>query len=139
MNKENLIAKIKEYLSGNKEIEFACLYGSYALNKETAMSDIDIAVYQKTNGTAFDLRKNEFKIEAGLISILPGYEPDVRSFNDMPIIIASKILNQGSLLFYRDEYFYYEYLVNTRIRYMDYSIIYKPMFRDHFQNLLNDR
>lgn len=139
MNKEEIIEIIKECLFNIVEIEIAYLYGSYALNTETKFSDIDIIVYQKHDNNAYNLRINEFKIESDLMSKLPGYEFDVRSFNDAPIIVAGKIFNEGRLLFYRDEKFYYDYLVNTRLRYMDYSIIYKPIFNERFQSLLNDR
>ncbi|MEO8398319.1 MAG: nucleotidyltransferase domain-containing protein, partial [Ignavibacteriaceae bacterium] len=45
MNKNNLIEAIKNHLLKNNEIEFAYLFGSYSIDKETPLSDIDIAVY----------------------------------------------------------------------------------------------
>ena len=139
MDKHHLFQMIKDFLLKEKEIEFAYLYGSYAVNKETPLSDIDIAVYQKSDKPAYDFRMTEFKIESSLIRILPGYKFDVRSLNDAPIIIIGKILNEGKVLFFKDEKFYYDYLVNNRLRYMDYSITYNPLFDQRYENLLNDR
>jgi predicted nucleotidyltransferase len=139
MNKNILFEKIKDCLCKNKELEFAYLYGSYALNKQTALSDIDIAIYQKKNKSAYDLRKIEFKVESDLKTVLPENEFDLRSFNDAPIIVIGKILNEGKLLFYHNENFYYDYLVNKRIQYMDYLIVYNPLFNERYNNLLNDR
>lgn len=139
MKKEVLFKKIKEILLHNSEIEFAYVFGSYAVDKETELSDIDIAIYQKNNGNSYSLRKNEFIIESDLIQKLPGYEFDVRSLNDAPIVISGKIINEGMLLFNRDENFYYDYIVNTRLKYMDYLIVYTPLFDYRYNNLLNDR
>jgi len=139
MNKNNLIQAIKRFLLEINDIEFAYLYGSYAFDKETPLSDLDIAVYQKTNKPAYGLRMTEFKIESDLTQLLPGYKFDVRSFNDAPIVVIGKILNEGRLLFYNDEKFYYDYLVNMRLQYMDYSIVYDPIFNERYEKLLNDR
>jgi len=139
MNKNNLIQAIKRFLLEINDIEFAYLYGSYAFDKVTPLSDLDIAVYQKTNKPAYGLRMTEFKIESDLTQLLPGYKFDVRSFNDAPIVVIGKILNEGRLLFYNDEKFYYDYLVNMRLQYMDYSIVYDPIFNERYEKLLNDR
>jgi predicted nucleotidyltransferase len=139
MNKSQLFQTIKDILIECEEIELAFLYGSYSINKETLESDIDIAVYQKTKKSSYDFRMTELKIENILNESLPGYKFDVRSLNDAPIIVIGKILNEGKSLFYKNEKFYYDYLVNSRLRYMDYSIIYNPLFNRRYENLVNDR
>ena len=130
---------IKNYLSAIPEIEFAYLFGSYASGRETPQSDIDIAIYQRNNKTGFDYRMFEFKIESDLVDILPNKKIDVRSFNDAPIIVIGKIINEGELLFYRDENRFHDFIVNNRLKYMDYLIVYNPLFEDRFNQLLNDR
>ena len=139
MNKHHLVRTIRDLLIKDKEIEFAYLYGSYAINKETPLSDIDIAIYQKSEKPAYNFRMTEFRIESDLIKILPGYKFDVRSLNQAPIIVIGKILNEGTVLFFKDEKFYYDYLVNNRLKFMDYSIIYNPLFNQRYEDLLNDR
>ncbi len=139
MTNDILIKKIKDFLFDNKEIEFAFLFGSYAIGKETPLSDIDIAIYQNQNKSKHDLRKTELKIEINLILEFPLNKFDVRSLNDAPIIIIGKIINEGSLLFFHNEKFYYDYLVNMRMRYLDYLLVYNPLFNYRYENLLNDR
>ena len=139
MDKDILIDELKKRLRNFDEVEFAFIYGSYAVNKETPLSDVDIAVYQKTNKPAYELRITELKAESELIRLLPGYKFDVRSLNDAPIIVVGKIINEGILLFYKDENFFFDYVVNNRIKYMDYSLIYNPLFNERYTRLLNDR
>ncbi len=139
MNKYALIDSIKKYLINFSEIEFAYLYGSMAIGKEIPGSDVDIAIYQKMQVSSYDLRMTEFKIEDDLIKNLHPGKFDVRSLNDAPVIVIGKILNEGSLLFYKNENFYYDYLVNMRLQYMDYLMTYNPIFKKRYESLLNDR
>jgi len=139
MNKNILIKNIRDFLFNNKDIEFAYLFGSYAIDKETPLSDIDIAIYQKYNKPIYDFRMAEFKIESDLLQKFPMSKFDIRSLNDAPIIVIGKIINEGKLLFFNDDKFYYNCLVNMRMRYMDYSLVYNPLFNEHYENLLNGR
>lgn len=138
MNKDILIDSLKKHLRNFDEIEFAFLYGSFALNKETPLSDIDIAVYQKTSKPVYDLRIVELKIESELTRLLPDYKFEIRSLNDAPLIVVGKIINDGVLLFYKNENLFFDYLVNNRIKFMDYSFIYNPLFNERYTKLLND-
>jgi hypothetical protein len=139
MNKTQIFETIKYLLLKIEDIEFAYIFGSYATCTENPLSDIDIAIYQRTNKSAYDYRMFEFSIESDLIQSIPSYKFDVRSLNDAPIIVIGKILNEGILLFMKDDKFYYDYLVNNRIKYMDYCIIYDPLFKERYENLINDR
>lgn len=128
--------KIREVLKSFQYIEFAYLYGSYSKGTNTKFSDVDIAVYQ-TNNSDYELKKNEFSIESKLMIEMPGLEFDVRSMNTAPIIVTGKILNEGELLFCRNESFYLDYLVSKRIQYLDFLIIYNPMFEKRYREMLN--
>ena len=48
MPSKDLIQKITEFLSLQTDLELAWIYGSYASGRQTAQSDIDIAVAGKT-------------------------------------------------------------------------------------------
>ncbi len=139
MDKNKIIENIKTHLMKKDDVEFAYLFGSYALDYETPLSDIDIAIYQKGNRSKYDLRMNEFKIESELIQLMPQFEFDVRSFNDAPILIIGKILNEGKLIFYKDDKFYYDYLVTKRIMYIDFCLVYNPLFEERYKSMLDDR
>jgi hypothetical protein len=139
MNKKRIFETIKNSLIKKDDIEFAYIYGSFAAGTENPLSDIDVAVYQRANKTAYDYRMVEFAIESELIQSIPSFKFDVRSLNDAPLIVTGKILNEGRLLFMKDDKFYYDYLVNNRIKYMDYCFIYDPLFNERYENLINDR
>ena len=139
MDKNRIFEIIKNSLLKIEDIEFAYLFGSFAADTENPLSDIDIAIYQHTNKSAYDYRMAEFKIESDLMNSIPSVEFDVRSLNDAPIIVIGKILNEGTLLFMKDEKFYYDYLVNKSIQYMDYCFIYDPLFKERYENLINGR
>jgi hypothetical protein len=139
MKKSRLFEKIKNSLIKIEDIEFAYIYGSFAAGVENPLSDIDVAIFQRGKKSAYDYRMNEFAIESELIKSLPSFKFDVRSLNDAPIIVVGKILNEGILLFMKDDKFYYDYLVNNRIKYMDYRIIYDPLFNERYENLINGR
>jgi len=147
MNKNQIIETIKNLLMKNEEVEFAYLFGSFALDLETPLSDIDIAIYQKQIPnlsekqikSTYDYRMTEFKIESQLIEAMPAFNFDVRSFNDAPIIVIGEILTEGKLLFFKDENIYYDFFEISILKYMDYSLIYNPLLNEQFKNLLNDK
>ncbi len=133
----NLINKIKEILFEQSEIEFAFLFGSFARNEATGISDIDIAIYQKTKKTEYETKVFELEIEALLTERIPDQKFDVRSLNYAPIIVIGKIINEGKLIFARNESFLVDYIVQNRIKYMDYMIVYKPLFEQRYRELLD--
>ena len=49
-----MINEIKNYLNLNNDILFAYLFGSYAKNNFTQISDVDIAIYLKNDTDIFD-------------------------------------------------------------------------------------
>jgi len=44
-NKNQILSRINDFLSNVDEIEFALLFGSFALDRENDISDVDIAIY----------------------------------------------------------------------------------------------
>ena len=139
MEKEQIYDIIKSTISKRTDIIFAYIFGSFATNMDTPLSDIDIAVFHKERKSAYGYRMIEFEIENQMLHVLPNKKFDVRSLNDAPITITGKILNEGKLLFFSNEKFYYDYLVAQRILYMDYMLIYNPLFNERYENLLNGR
>lgn len=138
-NKDELIRQISSILSLNEEIGFAYLFGSYATGKETQLSDIDIAIFQKMHKSAYEYRITEFKTESELTAKFPGNKFDVRSMNDAPIIVIGTILNEGILLFNNSGEFHLNYTEENRIKYMDYFQVYNSMLNERYSNLLNGR
>ena len=132
-----ILDDINNYFNGCHEVSFAYLHGSFGNEYQTKFSDIDIAIYQTEQKSSYNYRMAEFKIEADLSQLYPEFNFDVRSLNDAPIIVIGKIINEGKLLFARDENFHLDYVELNRLKYMDYQIIYKPLFDYHYKQLLN--
>jgi hypothetical protein len=56
--REQLISNLKEFFSKREDVVFAYLFGSIAYDNYTSKSDIDVAVFLKTNKDLFDERIN---------------------------------------------------------------------------------
>jgi len=135
--KSEIIEKINVHLQQFDEIEFAYLFGSYARNEETDLSDIDIAIYQKNTKSKYELKSFELEVEVKLTEKFQNEKFDVRSMNDAPITVIGKIINEGKLLFARDRSFLTDYIVHNRLKYMDYMIIYKPLLEQRYREVIN--
>jgi len=102
MNKEKLITVLKEILEKEKEILFAYLYGSYALNFIHSKSDIDIAVYLIPSNIN-DYIQKEKELTAALITQLHIDNVDLRILNTLPFLLKYKVIKEGIPIIIKDE------------------------------------
>ena len=137
--RNKLLIEIKKLLIGISEIEFAFIFGSFGRNEDTELSDIDIAIYQTKHKSKYELIMLEFDIEVKLTERISAQKFDVRCLNNAPIVVIGKIINEGELLFARDEAFLTDFLVKNRLKYMDYLIVYKPLLEKRYEELLDGR
>lgn len=137
--RNKLLLEIKKLLIGISEIEFAFIFGSFGRNEDTELSDIDIAIYQTKHKSKYELIMLEFDIEVKLTERISAQKFDVRCLNNAPIVVIGKIINEGELLFARDEAFLTDFLVKNRLKYMDYLIVYKPLLEKRYEELLDGR
>lgn len=97
------IQKIKKKLLNldkKKAIKFIVLYGSVAENKQTPLSDIDVAIYYEGN------KKERFKFRIKALGELPD-NVDLQIFQDLPLYVKKEVLS-GKILFYRDYDFIFD-------------------------------
>ena len=89
------IKKIKEILDTLREVEFAYLFGSYATSKADENSDIDIAIFIKTDYDIFDTKlKVHHKLEIAMDK-----EVDVISLNTIKNFdLLNDIFDDGVVL-----------------------------------------
>ncbi len=132
------ISKIREVLESFEDIEFSFVFGSYARGNANELSDIDIAIFQDEKKSKYDYIMREFEVETKLLKQMPSKKFDVRTLNIAPIVVVGKILNEGMLIFVRDEKFLNEFVERNRLKYMDYMIIYKPLLEKRYLALIND-
>jgi len=86
-------------------LKFVVLFGSYAEQKETPVSDLDIAVYLKRQPLSY----HEFaELYFSLAEIFPQFEVDLAILNTADPLFRYEITRKGRLL-YGDELAYLEY------------------------------
>ena len=98
-----MINRIKSYLLSNQNIIFGYLFGSYSKNEQTALSDIDIALY--LNDTSFD---SKLQINYELSKLLKK-DVDLVVLNDVKnIYLLEEILKNGVVIKENEKRFDFE-------------------------------
>ena len=102
------------------------LYGSYARGDVHTFSDIDIGIYLEKM-TARKALDNELSLALEFDDIVGQRgDVDVRSINNMPLLIKGNIVTEGILLFSRDDSLRVEFETNVRKVYFDFrTFIYR--------------
>ena len=96
------------------------LYGSYARGDIHPFSDIDIGIYlEKMNsGKMLDI---DLSLALEFDDIIGhGCNVDVRSINNMPLLMKGKLVTEGILLYSRNDAFRVEFETNVRKAYFDF-------------------
>lgn len=95
--------KLAAYFVEKENVKFAYLFGSYAKNKATILSDVDIALY-------FDERLNSnerFELRLKLIneiSVINRTDKiDLIILNDSPLLLSFNVIHDGIILCANDE------------------------------------
>lgn len=96
---KKIVRITSEYLAKRDDIIFAYLFGSYAKENQTHLSDIDIAVYMKDNNQVFD---KKLGILNDLTKILETDDIDLVILNKTPISLLRKILVNKAILIDND-------------------------------------
>jgi len=127
LEKKQIQNKITEYLRERDEVIFAYIFGSFVAKEY--YHDIDVAVYLSDNFDKNDLKKFPYGYESGMISqlnILVRKNIDFIVMNNAELYIQKKIINEGVLLFSKNE--------RKRINYENYI---RKMYIDtaHFRKI----
>jgi len=106
MNKQNIIAKIRNYLFQKSEIDFAYIFGSFT--QKEYYNDIDIAVSIKSGFNYKNLDLYPFGYASlllvELLKIIKHNKTDVVIMNDAGLLMLNRIVNKGLLLFDHNTY-----------------------------------
>jgi len=115
-NAKRLI-QAENYLRARKDIAFAYLFGSMAENRDSHLSDVDIAVYLK--GGRFAHKR--FEILGDLIDILKTDKLDLVILNTAPLILKMKIIQVRRIL--ADNFPHIRHIFESAIirTYLDFS------------------
>lgn len=111
--------KISKVLSTQPHVLFAYLFGSFL--KGGPFRDIDVSLYMRD--------KYGFEAEYALSSLLSEaleLEVEVKILNNAPVYIQGRVLNEGKLLFSRDEDKRIQFIEKVSRKYREYV---------HFRNI----
>ena len=110
---------IAKYLSRNREIEAAYLFGSVASGRTRHDSDIDIAVLMAERLKPEKRFRQRLQLIEGLGAAVHRSDVDVVILNDAPPLLAHRILSKGRLIFERSAPARVRFQVQTANRYAD--------------------
>jgi predicted nucleotidyltransferase len=113
------VEKIKK-LGGGK-VKFIILYGSFSEEKQTPLSDIDLAVYYN------DSKEKRFRFRMKILGNVTE-KFDIQIFQDLPLYVKNEVL-KGKVLYCSDHKLLYEI---DRRTYQDFDQ-FKCRFYDYIK------
>ncbi len=139
VSKNQIKELVAQVLSNYSHVAGAYLYGSYAKNTMTPLSDIDIAVLLDEDykpGTANKLNF-ELSLESKMIQQLPGYSIEVRILNEAPILIQGQVIVEGILIYEKEKKRMLDFEEKVIIRYLDFKIDYDKLLNIRYKQEIN--
>jgi len=116
---KNLL-KIAPDVFGDFKVLFAYLYGSIAVDNSHPFSDLDISVYA-LHMSLREMLDLEMSLSLEIDRKLKGSPlSDVRIINTLPLVLAGKIITEGTLIYCRDDNARIEYETSIRSAYFDF-------------------
>jgi predicted nucleotidyltransferase len=114
VDKNTIREKLQNLLSEYDNATLVFLFGSYAGDNATVLSDLDIAIVFRNNPDSYTVNELKEKLE-GTLNIAV----DVVTLNSASPIIKMQILKKGVLLINRDARVYNKFFVDTVMAYDD--------------------
>jgi len=128
-NTKKIVRITSEYFAKRDDIIFAYLFGSYAKEKQTHLSDIDIAVYIREKKGISD---KKLKILMDLSKLLKTDDIDLVILNEAPISLLTKILAHKIILNDKSPTIRYSFeSLNMRMGF-DFSYLEKRILEQRF-------
>ncbi len=117
------IRRITGYFKGRDEVSALYIFGSAANGKETAESDIDIAVLindRKKGRKTYESLKKAYYAASPKFSLRP---IDIVVLNTAPPFLKHRIIKTGKVLLDRNRKLRGRFVANAIIEYLDYKPI----------------
>ena len=99
---------------GGDRIAFIALYGSVTKNRDTPLSDIDLAVFYEGN------KEERFKFRMSVLG-RTGDEFDVQIYQDLPLYIQKEVISYGKLLYYKEYDVVFDIYINVIKNFDDFK------------------
>jgi len=105
------------------------LYGSYARNQQTSLSDLDIAILLAQNSSALERSHLSLKLSHAIAEAMNGVDVDLRVLNDTPLEYRYNVIHDGIVIYSRDDGQRLEFESRSLMEYFDF----KPMIYQYNQ------
>jgi predicted nucleotidyltransferase len=128
-NIQGLIPHAISYLQSRKDIQFGYLFGSFARNKATPLSDVDVAVYLSEDA---DPAEEKLDILGNLMDILQTDEVDLVILNKAPLSLKMKILESREVIADNNPFLRHRYESLTMREYFDFSFLEKGILKRRY-------
>ncbi len=128
ISKVELLSKLQKYIEMIKDmgqITALFLFGSYATGRQTALSDIDLAVLFDKSVEEERYLPERLRLMGELSTILGTDIVELVVLNEAPPGLAYRVIRDGELLFVRDEC--KSQVVDFKVRTMDRYFDYQPV------------
>jgi len=107
LTKDQIREKLRTYFADRPEVQVAYLFGSVARGRSGSLSDIDIAVLVDSESADRNAQAAGYGLRAEYISDLMGIlhtnDVDLVLLNQAPPLLAHEVLEDGFILFCRNE------------------------------------
>jgi predicted nucleotidyltransferase len=137
MEREKIIAALKEISHQHDEVITVYLYGSHAHGSPRPRSDIDVGILFAS--FVSDTLKASFGLEAEINQSLDTHKTEVANLNDASLRLRAEVLTTGIRVFSRDEDRRVEFEFNTMREWWDeqawhelYNRAYFAALKDNF-------
>ena len=90
--------RVVEFLSKQKRVKLAYLFGSVAEGKEGKLSDVDLAVFLDESLSKKERFNLQLKLISELTSILKTDRIDLTVMNNAPLLLKYNIIKHGKIL-----------------------------------------
>ena len=124
---------------GDCPVLFAYLYGSYATGAVHPFSDVDIGVYVDEVSTR-EYLKLELSLALALDEKLDSaISSDVRVINNLPVMLAGRIITEGVLLFSKNDTVRVDFETSVRKIYFDFFPVLQGYQRAYLEHIISGK
>ena len=126
-----IIERASEYFNQRNDVLFAYLFGSYAGNRATSLSDIDIAVYL-VNEVYDSTQKMDLVHSLSMVLNEDGL--DLVILNQAPVTLTINVLKKHIMIIDKNPLIRHQFESLIMRKYFDFSIIEKKILERRYLN-----
>jgi hypothetical protein len=120
MKSKQIEQRLAKYAS-DKGISALYLFGSSAIGKRTALSDIDIAILLPEDFPKERYFDKQLEMIAELMELLHEDDIDLIVLNEAPPLLKHRVITQGKMVFCRDEQLRNRFEAKAILEYLDFK------------------